>query len=351
MSPSRTGGPAHDSTLIVRVLDVGQGDAILIENGGSRVVVDGGPEPSRFARLLDRFGVSRDTIDAVILTHQHYDHYAGLRELFKSSRRITVRYVFENKDPYSSTSLARLRDSIIARARRGTLDYRDTDDPCGTGVPQCTITLSGGARRHLPRPDPRGDGPNNRSVVVKLVAPDSGAFTMWLAGDAEQQEISWFDATDYDKAPGMRATVLKGDHHGSCDGISPRYLDLVRPEVVLFSLAAKNDYGYVHAQTLDLLQGRRIPWYRTDQNGTITLTIPRHGTRHTVSVERGGPDLRGPSDRPARHCGDESARAAALGIQVDIAGAARRRIPHLFGRALVGEPGRVVVHRDRERRS
>jgi len=304
--PVVAGGPGRDSTLIVRVLDVGQGDAIMIENGGSQVLIDGGPEPSRFARLLDRFGLSGDTIDAVILTHQHYDHYAGLRELFRSSRRITVRYVFENKDPYSNTSLAQLRDSIIARARRGTLDYRDTDDPCGTGAPECTITLRGGARLHLLRPDPRGEGPNNRSAVVKLIAPDSAAFTMWLAGDAEQQEISWFDATEYDKAPGMRATVLKGDHHGSCDGISPRYLDLVRPEVVLLSLASKNDYGYVHEQTLDLLQARRIPWYRTDQNGTITITVPRHGAKYSVSAERGGPDMRGPSDRPARHCGDES---------------------------------------------
>jgi competence protein ComEC len=304
-APLASGRASRDSTLIVRVLDVGQGDAILIENGDSRVLIDGGPEPARFARLLDRFGITGSTIDAVILTHQHYDHYAGLREVFRTRNRITVRYVFENKDPYSNTSLAQLRDSIIARAKRGELDYRDTDDPCGTGAPECTITLRGGAQLHLLRPDPRGEGPNNRSAVVKLVAPDSAAFTMWLAGDAEQQEIAWFDATDYDKSPGMRATVLKADHHGSCDGTSPRYLDLVRPEVVVMSLQAANDYGYVHAQTLDLLQARRIAWYRTDQNGTITITVPPPGAKYTVSAERGGPNMRGPSDRPARHCGDD----------------------------------------------
>ena len=303
-APLASGSGSRDSTLIVRVLDVGQGDAILIENGDSRVLIDGGPEPARFARLLDQLGLAGSTIDAVILTHQHYDHYAGLREVFRTSRRITVRYVFENKDPYSSTSLALLRDSIIARAKRKELDYRDTDDPCGTGAPECTITLRGGARLHLLRPDPQGHGPNNRSAVVKLVAPDSAAFTMWLAGDAEQQEISWFDATDYDRSPGMRATALKGDHHGSCDGISPRYLDLVRPELVVLSLQAKNDYGYVHSQTLDLLRAQRIPWYRTDQNGTITITVaPR--ARYSVSVERGGPNMRGPTDRPARHCGGD----------------------------------------------
>lgn len=297
-------GPApRDSTLVIRVLDVGQGDAIFIENGGSRVLIDGGPEPARFGRLLDELGVADSTIDAVILTHEHYDHYAGLRELFRSRRRISVRYLWENKDPYSNVALAELRDSIIARARRHELDYRDTDDPCGTGAPSCAITLHGGARLYLLRPDPTGNGPNNRSAAVRLVAPDSSAFTMWLAGDAEQQEIAWFDDTDYDRVPGMRANILKGDHHGSCDGISPRYLDLVRPEMVVMSLAAVNDYGFVHSQTLDLLRGRRIPWYRTDQNGTITITVPRRG-KYAIAVERGGPSMRGPTDRRARECGE-----------------------------------------------
>jgi competence protein ComEC len=305
-SPGVPSGPASkDSTLVVRVLDVGQGDAILIQNGDSRVLIDGGPEPSRLGRVLDQLGLNGSTIDAVILTHQHYDHYAGLRELFRTRRHITVRYVFENRDPYANASLAELRDSIIARARRGELAYRDTDDPCGTGAPECTISLRGGAKLHLLRPHPSGDGPNNRSAAVKLVAPDSARFTMWLAGDAEQQEIAWFDSEDYDRAPGMRATVLKGDHHGSCDGISPRYLDVVRPEMVLLSLAATNDYGYVHAQTLDLLQRRRIPWYRTDQNGTITITVPPEREPYRLSVERGAVGARGPSDRPARSCGED----------------------------------------------
>ena len=301
--PVVLGPPTRDSTLIVRVLDVGQGDAILIENGGSRVLIDGGPDVTRFGRLVDQLGIAGGTVDAVILTHEHYDHYAGFRELFRSRRAIAVRYLFENRNPTTNPPLAQLRDSILSRARRGQLTYRDTDDPCGTGAPTCTITLRGGARVQLLRPDPDGDGPNNRSVAVRLLAPDSTRFSMWLAGDAEQQAIRWFDAVDYDRKPGMRAVALKGDHHGSCDGISARYLDLVQPQVVALSLAATNDYGYVHAQTLDLLFSRRIPWYRTDQNGTITITVPPRGV-FRVSVERGTSNMRGPSDRPARSCGE-----------------------------------------------
>jgi beta-lactamase superfamily II metal-dependent hydrolase len=64
----------------------------------------------------------------------------------------------------------------------------------------------------------------------------------------------------------------------------------------------------VHSQTLDLLERRRIPWYRTDQNGTITITVPPRGAKYSVTVERGEQNMRGPSDRPARSCGEEDDR-------------------------------------------
>jgi hypothetical protein len=71
--------------------------------------------------------------------------------------------------------------------------------------------------------------------AVKIVGPDSASFTMWLAGDAEREAIAWFDRVDYDRAPGMAASVLKADHHGSCDGLTRRYLDLVRPRFAVIS--------------------------------------------------------------------------------------------------------------------
>ena len=74
--------------LVVRVLDVGQGDAKLIENGGSRVLIDGGPTAERMRRLLDSLELNDSTIDVVLLTHQHADHLMGLRALFESRRHI-----------------------------------------------------------------------------------------------------------------------------------------------------------------------------------------------------------------------------------------------------------------------
>jgi len=284
--------------LIVRVLDVGQGDAIYIRNGSTRVIIDGGPDHTLFGRYLDSLRLNNSTIDVVILTHQHLDHYSGLQELFRTDRHIHVRYFFENKDPAPAVTLAHLRDSILSRMDLDSLIYRDTDDPCSNGRPICTITMNGGAKLHLLAPQPDGEGPNNRSAAVKLIGPDSASFTMWLAGDAEHEEISWFQRAGYDTNPGMRVNVLKADHHGSCNGVTPRYLALIQPQWALVSLGIRNEYGHMHTQAKRIYKKANVPWYRTDQNGTITIRSPGTASSgYTVTPERAGTNLNGPSDR------------------------------------------------------
>jgi competence protein ComEC len=286
--------------IAVRDLDVGQGDATYIRNGDSRVLIDGGPDARRMGVLLDSLGLNNTTIDVVILTHQHADHYAGLLPLFDSRRHIKVRFFFENKDPSPASTLARLRDSILARVQRDGLAYRSTDDPCGDGEPMCSITLRGGAVLHIMRPLPAPAKANNRSPAIKLVGPDSASFTMWIAGDAEHAAIRQFEKVGYAVNPGMRVDVLKADHHGSCNGVTPRYLELTQPEWVVASLGAQNDYGHMHEQAKAEYRAAGIPWYRTDQNGTVTIrSAGTAGTGYTITPSRPGKDLNGPSDRRA----------------------------------------------------
>ncbi len=292
--------PRTRTEVVVRVLDVGQGDATLIENGTNRVLVDGGPDSARFGHLLDSLALNDTTIDAVILTHEHADHVVGLRALFEDGRHIRVRYFFENQDPYTAANLRHLRDSINARVELGELIYRNTDDPCANGQPICTITMNGGAKIHILRPMPHAPGmnPNNRSAAVKVVGPDSASFTMWLGGDAEQEEINWFlGEARYDVMPGMRVDVLKADHHGSCNGVTSAYLGATHPRWVLASLGAVNSYHHMHEQAKAAYAAAGVPWYRTDQNGTITIRSPgTPGGRLDVSVARGAASASGPSD-------------------------------------------------------
>jgi competence protein ComEC len=292
-----SGGPE----VIVRILNIGQGDATYIRNGSSRIIIDGGPDTATFGRYLDSLRLNNSTIDVVILSHQHLDHYSGLRELFKTSRHIHVRYFFENKDPAPAVTLASLRDSILSRMDHDSLTYRDTDDPCSDGRRICTITMNGGAKLHILAPAPDGNGPNNRSTAVKLIGPDSASFTMWLAGDAEHEEISWFETAGYDRNPGLRVNVLKADHHGSCNGVTPRYLALTKPQWAIASVGARNDYGHMHTQAKNIYRAAGVPWYRTDENGTITIRAPGvAGHGFTITPERPGIDLDGPSDRVSR---------------------------------------------------
>ena len=290
--------------LIVRLLDVGQGDATYVRNGSSRVIIDGGPDPETFGRYLDSLGLNNSTIDVVILSHQHLDHYRGLQELFRTTRRIHVRYFFENKDPAPAATLATLRDSILSRMDHDSLVYRDTDDPCADGRSICTITMTGGAKLHIMAPFPDGDRANNRSTVVKVIGPDSASFTMWLAGDAEHEEIDWFEAVGYGSNPGMSVDVLKADHHGSCNGVTPRYLALTGPKWVVVSVGARNGYGHMHQQAKTVYRRAGAPWYRTDQNGTITIRSPGiFNGGFTITPERSGTNLDGSGDRVSGQAG------------------------------------------------
>ncbi|MGI8401180.1 MAG: ComEC/Rec2 family competence protein [Gemmatimonadaceae bacterium] len=290
--------------MIIRLLNVGQGDATYIRNGASRVLIDGGPDPAILGRFLDSLRLNGSTIDVVILSHQHLDHYSGLTELFRTSRHIRIRYFFENKDPAPAVTLAILRDSILARADRDSLIYRDTDDPCSDGRTICTITMTGGAMLHILPPMPNGSGANNRSTPVKIIGPDSTSFTMWLAGDAEREEIEWFGSAGYERDPGMHVSVLKANHHGSCNGVIGQYLDVTTPTWVVASVGPRNEYGHMHAQAKNIYRAARVPWYRTDQNGTVTIRSPGvPGGGFTITPERFGADLSGPGDRVSHQVG------------------------------------------------
>jgi competence protein ComEC len=159
--------------------------------------------------------------------------------------------------------------------------------------------MKGGAKLDIMRPMPRSDNPNDRSAPVKLVGPDSASFTMWFAGDAERDAIDWFGHTArYDRAPGMRVNILKADHHGSCNGVDASYLAALRPELAVVSAGRVNSYGHMHTQAKTIYRAGNVPWYRTDENGTIIITSPgTGGGGYSVAVQRGTKNMSGQSDK------------------------------------------------------
>jgi beta-lactamase superfamily II metal-dependent hydrolase len=257
-----------------------------------------------FGHYLDSLGLNNSTIDVVVLTHAHLDHASGLRELFRTSRNIRVRYFFENKDLSATVTLSRLRDSILARMDRDSLIYRDTDDPCADGSALCTIEMAGGARLHVMKPLPNASKQNDRSAPLKLIGPDSASFTMWLAGDAEHSALRWFERAGYPANPGMVVNIAKANHHGSCNGVTARYLALIRPDWLVASLGGNNGYGHMHSQAKSIYRRAKIPWYRTDRNGNVTIRAGgMRGSGYTITPDRQGETLTGRIDRASRGCG------------------------------------------------
>ena len=250
----------QEEQLTVHVLDVGQGDSILIESPtGRRVLIDGGPDGALLQqRLAEHLPWWSRRIDVVILTHPSADHLIGLTE---SLRRYDVGFVvdpqLESGTVYGRQWAAALReraDLTVARAERGT-----------------TLDLGGGARLELLHPPP--DRPfdtatehDDNSVVAKLSYGDvSFLFTADIYSPGERFLL--------DSGVDMRATVLKVAHQGSRYSSSKEFLEAVSPRVAVISAGEGNRFGHPHPETLERLES--LPSaptiLRTDMHGTVTL--------------------------------------------------------------------------------
>lgn len=271
------------------VLDVGQGDAILIESAdGARALVDGGPDPSRVLTELDAVVPPWDRrIDALILTHPHEDHVAGLVAVLG---RYRVGRVFEpgmaGSGPGWSAWVAALRRGP-ARERLAAGDRMAVGDvalevlwPRGGTVPTT--------------PAATGRGFNDVSIVLLGTA---GGHRFLLTGDAEE------DVDPPLIAGGLpRVDVLKVAHHGSATASSAALLDVARPAIALISVGAGNDYGHPARSTLARLADVGARVYRTDRDGRLEVRltsdgvdVATDGARTAAAITRLGYDR--PHDR------------------------------------------------------
>jgi competence protein ComEC len=260
----------------VSVMDVGQGDAILVEGSrGSRLLIDGGPDPARLLIDLDaRIPPWDRRIDAVILTHPHEDHVAGLARLMD---RYRIRQVFEpgmrGPGPGYAAWLARLTTGAapvrlgLARGDRLTVDEID-------------LRVLWPVRGHVPtEPPDGGTGINNVSIVLLGAV---GPYRMLLAGDVEQAiDPSLLE----ERLP--RLDFLKVAHHGSKTATTQAFVDAVRPRVAVASAGTGNPYGHPAPATLDRLVAAGARVFRTDLDGTVVATFGPAGM--AVQAEGGRP--------------------------------------------------------------
>ena len=251
-----------DGSTRVTVLDVGQGDAILVEGDrGGRMLVDGGPDPDRLLIELDRRLPPWDRrLDVLVLTHPHEDHVAGLALLLS---RYRIGQVFEPgmRGPgpgYSAWNAALDRAGAPARGRLVTGDRLAVDDlhfdvlwPDPGTVPS--------------EPSDTGRGINDVSIVLLGVVDGR---RILLTGDVED------DVDPVLAARGIPPVdFLKVAHHGSGSASTVAFLDIVRPQVAVVSAGADNPYGHPARSTLDRLAAAGARVLRTDTDGSVEVVI------------------------------------------------------------------------------
>jgi competence protein ComEC len=246
--------------LRLTVLDVGQGDSILVQVPEGAVLVDQGPPEARVAQQLRSLGVRR--LAALVLTHPQRDHIGGAEEVLA---RIGVERVLDPRlpspSPYEDGALrmAARRSVPVLEVRAGAawtlgrLRLR-TLWPDGPGVP--------------------GDDPNNHAVVLLATFGNVKAL---LTADAENDVTA--------RLYGSHIDILKVAHHGSADAGLVAELRELRPTVAVISCGRHNDYGHPTASTLAALRGSPgLHLFRTDEDGRVVIESDGH--RVSVRTER-----------------------------------------------------------------
>ena len=256
-----------EQQLTIQMIDVGQGDAILIRTAEQVILIDTGDVPARakLAAFLRHQGIR--TIDKVIITHPHADHLGGMAEIFAG---FTVKQVYDSGQQ-STTALYRKYLTVIKQKNIPfTILAAGDQVDFGNGA----VFKVFGPRK----PWITEEALNNNSVTGKLVY---GRFSMLFTGDAEKAAENRM-RQDYSSE--LKATVLKSPHHGSKTSSSLPFLRAVAPEAVVISAGADNEYKHPHEVTLKKYDAVKARVYRTDLNGTITITSD--GQNYQIAKER-----------------------------------------------------------------
>jgi competence protein ComEC len=237
-------GPARG--LRVTVLDVGQGDAILLQPAAAAaILVDGGPPGQGLRAKLEDAGVSR--LGAAVVTHDQSDHAAGIEELLGDL-------------PIGRLVFARLDRQLLGAAAAA-----------GVGMERVAAgreLRSGSLRLEVlwPPPEllassPPGEDPNRTSLVLEV---RWHRFSMLLTADAEAE------AVPLDPGP---VEVLKVAHHGSDDAGLGVLLEQARPQLAVISVGSENPYGHPAPGILAALARHGVPTLRTDREGDVVIDV------------------------------------------------------------------------------
>jgi competence protein ComEC len=243
--------PPAPPAFQVSFVDVGQGDAAIVQVGTHSMLIDAGTNAST-ARLIKTIKSDRiKNFDLVVGTHPHEDHIGGLDEVLN---QFGVSKIYM---PRVSAETKTFSDVLQAIQRKGlTVSNPIPGSNFNLGTASCVILA--------PNAGTYGDL-NNYSIVLKLTY---GSNSFLFTGDAQSDSEKEILAKGYN----LKADVLKVGHHGSSSSTTLEFLQAVSPQFAVISTGLGNDYGHPHQVTLDKLLGSGVKVYRTDLNHDITFS-------------------------------------------------------------------------------
>jgi competence protein ComEC len=252
--------------LVVRFLDIGQGDSQLIQlPDGGAILIDSGDRGKPTVDLLKQYGVK--DLELIIASHPHADHIGELRDVLREFK------VKEFWDSGFTEKATKTYTDMLAEIKQQSIKFV---------APKQGVTRQfGNVKLEVVSPPASfiDDDPNNASIVVRMTY---GSKRFLFTGDAEI--ASWKNMMDSEKDK-LRADVLKAAHHGSSNGTTKEILEAVNPSIFTISCAVANDYHHPHPRVVDLLKKNRdIRVYRTDLGGTITAVCD--GNNIEMSTEK-----------------------------------------------------------------
>lgn len=252
----------HDGKLHVIFCDVGQGDAILIITpNGKHILNDGGPDQKVLDCLARHMPFWEKTIDVLILTHPHADHFFGMFDILQ--RYAVKSFATEdlnNKTQSYQELLKLLKEKGVAQRRVLAGDVWTLRQSSGQEV---SLKVVGPTKEYLEQTSPGGTIGESKEFASVITYLTYGNFSVLLTGDSQVSGL--------ESAEGMldgSLTVLQSPHHGSRTALNAAIVQKLAPKVAAISVGV-NKYGHPNPATLALYKSQNIPYYRTDQHGDI----------------------------------------------------------------------------------